>query len=40
MGAFDTPTGTKLKMHVFTADKGDHYELSDGLPQFNPSAQN
>ena len=33
MGAFDTPTGTKLKNHIFVADKGDYYEISDGLPQ-------
>ena len=36
MGAFDTPTNTKLKMHVFVAHKGDYYELNDGLPQFQP----
>jgi hypothetical protein len=35
MGAFDTPTGTHLEMHIFTADKGDYYEIADGLPQ-NP----
>lgn len=33
MGAFDTPTGTKLSMHIFVADKGDYYEIADGLPQ-------
>lgn len=36
MGAFDTPTGTKLKMHVHAADKGDYYDLADGLRQFDP----
>lgn len=35
MGAFDKPTGTKLRIHIFTADKGDYYEITDGLPQ-NP----
>lgn len=35
MGAFDGPTGTRLVKHIFTADKGDYYELGDGLPQ-NP----
>ena len=35
MGAFDAPTGTRLEMHIFTADKGDYYEIADGLPQ-NP----
>jgi hypothetical protein len=33
MGAFDTPTGTALKNHIFVADKGDYYEIADGLPQ-------
>jgi hypothetical protein len=33
MGAFDAPTGTRLAMHIFTADKGDYYEIADGLPQ-------
>jgi hypothetical protein len=33
MGAFDTPTGTRLAIHIFTADKGDYYEIADGLPQ-------
>ena len=35
MGAFDTPTRTKLKIHIFVADKGDYYDIADGLPQ-NP----
>lgn len=33
LGAFDTPTKTKLKRHIFTAEKGDYYEITDGLPQ-------
>lgn len=33
LGAFDTPTGTKLARHIFVAEKGDYYELTDGLPQ-------
>lgn len=33
MGAFDTPTGTHLGMHIFVADKGDYYDIADGLPQ-------
>ena len=33
MGAFDTPTRTKLAMHIFVADKGDYYDIADGLPQ-------
>jgi hypothetical protein len=33
MGAFDTPTQTHLEMHIFVAEKGDYYEIADGLPQ-------
>ena len=33
MGAFDAPTGTRLAMHIFVADKGDYYDIADGLPQ-------
>ena len=33
MGAFDPPTGTRLAKHIFTADKGDYYEIADGLPR-------
>jgi hypothetical protein len=33
MGAFDVPTGTKLRIHIFVGDKGDYYEIADGLPQ-------
>lgn len=33
MGAFDGPTGTRLKLHIFTADKGDYYDIADGVPQ-------
>ena len=33
MGAFDKPTNTKLAVHIFTADKGDYYDITDGLPQ-------
>jgi hypothetical protein len=32
-GAIDNPTGTKLALHIFTADKGDYYEIGDGVPQ-------
>jgi hypothetical protein len=35
MGAFDKPTGTQLAIHIFVADKGDYYDIADGLPQ-NP----
>lgn len=33
MGAFDSPTGTKIAMHIFVADKGDYYDIADGAPQ-------
>ena len=33
MGAFDTPTETHLAVHIFVADKGDYYDIADGLPQ-------
>ncbi len=33
MGAFEAPTGTRLAIHIFTADKGDYYDIADGLPQ-------
>ena len=35
MGALDSPTETRLRMHIFVADKGDYYDIADGLPQ-NP----
>jgi hypothetical protein len=35
MGAFDKPTGTHLAKHIFVADKGDYYDIADGLPR-NP----
>lgn len=33
MGAFDKPTGTRLDRHIYTTDRGDYYEIGDGLPQ-------
>lgn len=33
MGAFDSPTETKLGVHIFVADKGDYYPIADGVPQ-------
>jgi len=33
MGAFEAPTGVRLGKHIFVADKGDYYEIADGLPQ-------
>ncbi|AMY69924.1 GFA family protein [Frigidibacter mobilis] len=33
MGAFEGGTGTRLHIHIFVADKGDYYDIADGLPQ-------
>jgi hypothetical protein len=33
MGAFDKLTDTHLEKHIFVADKGDYYDIADGLPQ-------
>lgn len=33
MGAFDEPTGTSARLHIFVASKGDYYAIADGLEQ-------
>jgi hypothetical protein len=33
MGAFDGATGTRIAIHVYVAEKGDYYEIGDGVPQ-------
>ena len=33
MGAFDTPTGAQLALHIFVGEKGDYYDITDGVPQ-------
>ncbi len=33
MGAFESPTGVRLAKHTFVGDKGDYYDISDGVPQ-------
>ncbi|CAK7259069.1 MULTISPECIES: GFA family protein [unclassified Shinella] len=33
-GTFDLPTGLAIGKHIFCADKGDYYEIEDGLPQY------
>jgi hypothetical protein len=33
-GTIDGPTGLRLQSHIFVADKGDYYEIADGLPQY------
>lgn len=32
-GALDAPSGLRLAGHIFVADKGDYYQIADGLPQ-------
>jgi hypothetical protein len=32
-GSIDGATGLKLVQHIYTADKGDYYELGDGAAQ-------
>jgi len=29
----DLPTGLGVSKHIFVKDKGDYYEITDGLPQ-------
>ena len=33
MGALEKPTGLRLAKHTFVGDKGDYYDIDDGLPQ-------
>ena len=35
MGLFDQSTGRKLAKHTFVGEKGDYYELGDGIIQSN-----
>ncbi|MDU0340131.1 GFA family protein [Bosea rubneri] len=35
MGAFDGPTRTKANLHIYVGDKGDYYEIADGLLQYD-----
>jgi hypothetical protein len=32
-GSLRAPTGLKTARHIFAADKGDYYEIADGVPQ-------
>ncbi|UXI67004.1 GFA family protein [Tahibacter amnicola] len=34
MGALESPTNTHLGMHIFVGDKGDYYDIADGVPQY------
>ncbi|MBO6636780.1 MAG: GFA family protein [Roseitalea sp.] len=33
-GSMDRPTGLVASHHIYAADKGDYYEIADGLPVF------
>ncbi|MGB7242099.1 MAG: GFA family protein [Sulfitobacter sp.] len=33
LGALDGPTGLTLDRHIFTADKGDYYQITDNVRQ-------
>ncbi|MDI7863872.1 GFA family protein [Rhizobiaceae bacterium n13] len=39
-GAFDGEPGLKMAYHIFCADKGDFYEINDGLPQYGKGSPN
>lgn len=34
-GCLETPTGLEIEKHIFVADKGDYYEITDGKPQID-----
>jgi hypothetical protein len=33
MGSLDEPTDIRLADHIFVGEKGDYYDIADGLPQ-------
>ena len=33
MGSLDTPTGLSLARHIFIEEKGDYYDIADGVPK-------
>ena len=34
-GCLDNPTGFSLAKHIFVADKGDYYDIADGVSQYD-----
>ncbi|QMU58911.1 MAG: GFA family protein [Boseongicola sp.] len=34
LGSVSGATGSRLEKHIFTGEKGDYYEISDGVDQF------
>ncbi|MCF6234081.1 MAG: GFA family protein [Rhodobacteraceae bacterium] len=37
MGSFDDPTRQTLARHIFVADKGDYYQITDSIAQLETS---
>lgn len=37
MGSVGPPTHARLSMHIYVADKGDYYDITDDLPQLATS---
>ncbi|MFD1912356.1 GFA family protein [Halodurantibacterium flavum] len=37
-GSFDQPSGLTPGVHIYVADKGDYYEIGDGLSQYPQSS--
>ncbi|WP_438956927.1 GFA family protein [Cognatiyoonia sp.] len=35
ISALNQPTGFKPSKHIFVADKGDYYDIADGVPQLD-----
>jgi hypothetical protein len=33
LGALQEPTALRLEKHIFVKDKGDYYDIADGVPQ-------
>lgn len=33
-GCLDSPTGLELTRHIFTSDKGDYYDITDGHEEY------
>ena len=33
MGAFEQPTGMKIRIHIVVSQKEDYYDITEGLPQ-------
>ncbi|WP_299360586.1 GFA family protein [uncultured Paracoccus sp.] len=33
LGCIESPTGLQLERHIWVGDKGDYYDIADGVPQ-------